>query len=146
MERISLGVQSFDDEVLRTLGRSHSADGARAAVAAALDAVGRVSIDLIYGTPGETPEEATANLNAMNALFPDAPWELSFSYGRALQEPALKAWQGEPANAGPTQQALLHRARLNAAARSGSSGGPSRPKPSADTDANSSASSRYSRE
>ena len=69
---------------------------------------------------GQTPEEATANLNAMNALFPDAPWELSFSYGRALQEPALKAWQGEPANAGATQQALLHRARLNAAARSGS--------------------------
>ena len=69
---------------------------------------------------GQTPEEATANLNAMNALFPDAPWELSFSYGRALQEPALKAWQGRSANADATQQALLHRARLNAAARSGS--------------------------
>jgi fructose-bisphosphate aldolase class I len=69
---------------------------------------------------GQTPEEATANLNAMNALFPDAPWELSFSYGRALQEPALRAWLGKSANADATQQALLHRARLNAAARSGS--------------------------
>ena len=69
---------------------------------------------------GQTPEEATANLNAMNALFPYAPWELSFSYGRALQEPALKAWRGNSANAEATQQALLHRARLNAAARSGS--------------------------
>ena len=68
---------------------------------------------------GQTPEEATANLSAMNALFPDAPWELSFSYGRALQEPALKAWRGDSANAEATQQALLHRARLNAAARSG---------------------------
>ena len=68
---------------------------------------------------GQTPEEATANLNAMNALFPDAPWELSFSYGRALQEPALKAWRGDSANAEATQQALLHRAGLNAAARSG---------------------------
>ena len=69
---------------------------------------------------GQTPEEATANLSAMNALFPDAPWELSFSYGRALQEPALKAWLGKSANADATQQALLHRARLNAAARCGS--------------------------
>lgn len=68
---------------------------------------------------GQTPEEATANLNAMNALFPNAPWELSFSFGRALQEPALKAWQGDPANAGATQQALYRRARLNGAARRG---------------------------
>ena len=68
---------------------------------------------------GQTPAEATANLNAMNALFPDAPWELSFSFGRALQEPALKAWQGNPANAAATQQALYRRARLNGAARLG---------------------------
>jgi fructose-bisphosphate aldolase class I len=68
---------------------------------------------------GQTPEEATANLNAMNALFPDAPWELSFSFGRALQEPALKAWQGDPAHAGATQQALYRRAQLNGAARRG---------------------------
>ena len=68
---------------------------------------------------GQTPVEATANLNAMNAMFPDAPWELSFSFGRALQEPALKAWQGNPANAEATQQALYRRARLNGAARYG---------------------------
>ena len=55
----------------------------------------------------------------MNAMFPAAPWELSFSYGRALQEPALKAWQGNPANAEATQQALYRRARLNGAARYG---------------------------
>ena len=75
------------------------------------------SINFLSG--GQTPEEATANLNAMNALFKDAPWELSFSYGRALQEPALKAWQGKTENAAATQQALYQRAFLNGAARTG---------------------------
>ena len=75
------------------------------------------SINFLSG--GQTPEEATANLNAMNALFKDAPWELSFSYGRALQEPALKAWQGRAENAAATQQALYQRAFLNGAARTG---------------------------
>jgi oxygen-independent coproporphyrinogen-3 oxidase len=53
IERISLGIQSFDDDVLRSLGRQHTATEARVAVEAALTAVPRVSIDLIYGTPGE---------------------------------------------------------------------------------------------
>jgi fructose-bisphosphate aldolase class I len=48
------------------------------------------------------------------------PWQLSFSYGRALQAPALKAWKGEAANGPAAQRAYLHRARLNGAARSGS--------------------------
>jgi fructose-bisphosphate aldolase class I len=68
---------------------------------------------------GQTPEEATANLNAMNAMFINSPWELSFSFGRALQEPALKAWQGKTENAAATQQALYQRALLNGAARFG---------------------------
>lgn len=75
------------------------------------------SINFLSG--GQTPEEATANLNAMNALYKDAPWELSFSYGRALQEPALKAWQGKAENVAATQQALYQRAFLNGAARTG---------------------------
>ena len=75
------------------------------------------SINFLSG--GQTPAEATANLNAMNALFPDAPWELSFSYGRALQEPALQAWQGKTENTAATQQALYQRALLNGAARTG---------------------------
>ena len=75
------------------------------------------SINFLSG--GQTPEEATANLNAMNAMFPDAPWELSFSFGRALQEPALKAWRGNVENAAATQQALYQRAFLNGAARTG---------------------------
>jgi fructose-bisphosphate aldolase class I len=68
---------------------------------------------------GQTPEEATANLNAMNAMFPGAPWELSFSFGRALQDPALKAWLGKTENAAATQQALYQRTLLNGAARFG---------------------------
>ena len=75
------------------------------------------SINFLSG--GQTPTEATANLNAMNALFPKVPWELSFSYGRALQEPALKAWQGKAENRSATQQALYQRAFLNGAARIG---------------------------
>lgn len=76
------------------------------------------SINFLSG--GQTPEEATANLNAMNVQYPDAPWELSFSYGRALQQPVLQAWQGKEENVGAAQNALLKRARLNGAARKGS--------------------------
>ena len=74
------------------------------------------SINFLSG--GQTPEEATANLDAINRLGPQ-PWPLSFSYGRALQEPALRAWQGHAANAPASQDALLKRARLNSAACEG---------------------------
>jgi len=67
---------------------------------------------------GQTPAQATANLNAMNQGARH-PWELSFSYGRALQEDALAAWQGETGNVGLAQTAFYERARLNSAARSG---------------------------
>eukprot|EP00163_Fabomonas_tropica_P032570 TRINITY_DN8258_c0_g1_i1.p1 TRINITY_DN8258_c0_g1~~TRINITY_DN8258_c0_g1_i1.p1 ORF type:complete len:338 (+),score=27.32 TRINITY_DN8258_c0_g1_i1:319-1332(+) len=68
---------------------------------------------------GQAPDEATRNLNALNSLG-SQPWELSFSYGRALQEPAQHAWAGSLENRAATQQAILKRARLNGAARSGS--------------------------
>lgn len=74
------------------------------------------SINFLSG--GLTPEVATANLNAMNQLDPQ-PWALSFSYGRALQEPALQAWKGDSANNQITQAALYQRARLNGIARYG---------------------------
>jgi fructose-bisphosphate aldolase class I len=67
---------------------------------------------------GQADVPATAHLDAMNRTGPH-PWELSFSYGRALQAPALKAWAGHSANAEQGQRALLHRARCNGAARSG---------------------------
>lgn len=67
---------------------------------------------------GQSDEKATAHLNAMN-VGGGAPWALSFSYGRALQAPALKAWKGDGANVIAGQAALLHRARCNSAATLG---------------------------
>ena len=75
------------------------------------------SINFLSG--GQTSTQATANLNAMNVLFPQAPWELSFSYARALQEPVLDAWRGNPENLVAAQQLLHRRAQLNGAARQG---------------------------
>ena len=73
---------------------------------------------VVFLSGGQSDEQATANLNAINALGPQ-PWQLSFSYGRALQAPSLKAWRGDEANVGAGQEALAHRARLNGAARDG---------------------------
>lgn len=69
------------------------------------------SINFLSG--GQGPEEASANLNALNQQAPDAPWRLSISYGRALQQTALQAWLGKTENVHAAQQALLKRARLN---------------------------------
>ena len=74
---------------------------------------------VVFLSGGQSDQEATAHLDAMNKLG-SHPWELSFSYGRALQAPALDAWKGEAANVDAGQKALYHRAKLNGAARSGS--------------------------
>jgi fructose-bisphosphate aldolase class I len=74
---------------------------------------------IVFLSGGQSDEDATANLNAMNARGPH-PWQLSFSYGRALQAPALKAWQGHAENVEAAQQAFYRRAKFNSAARSGS--------------------------
>ncbi len=68
---------------------------------------------------GQSPEEATANLNAMNASFPHAPWVLSFSYARALQDPAMRAWAGLAENVPAAQKAFHQRLKMNALARAG---------------------------
>jgi len=75
------------------------------------------SINFLSG--GQGPEEATANLNAINQTRGNAPWQLSLSYGRALQQPVLQAWQGKPENVEAAQQALVKRAKLNSLARQG---------------------------
>ncbi|MCC7484082.1 MAG: fructose-bisphosphate aldolase class I [Burkholderiales bacterium] len=67
---------------------------------------------------GQSEEVATAHLDAMNRLG-GVPWLLSFSYGRALQQAALKAWKGSPANVAAAQAAFLHRARMNGLATAG---------------------------
>ena len=73
---------------------------------------------IVFLSGGQSDEDATAHLNAMNARGPH-PWELSFSYGRALQAPALKAWQGKPENVEAGRSAFYHRAKMNSAARTG---------------------------
>ncbi|MGH2725890.1 MAG: class I fructose-bisphosphate aldolase, partial [Actinomycetota bacterium] len=73
---------------------------------------------IVFLSGGMSDEDATARLNEMNKLGPH-PWELSFSYGRALQAPTLKAWKGEPANVDAGQRAFYHRAKMNSLARSG---------------------------
>ena len=74
---------------------------------------------IVFLSGGQSEELATAHLNAMNAFAAEVPWQLSFSYGRALQVSALKAWRGETANVARAQQAFRRRARLNGAARHG---------------------------
>src|SRR5262245_30964183 len=73
---------------------------------------------IVFLSGGQSDEDATARLNVMNALGPH-PWELSFSYGRALQAPSLKAWGGKPENVEAAQRAYYHRAKMNGAARTG---------------------------
>ncbi len=73
---------------------------------------------IVFLSGGQSAEEATAHLSAMNAMGRQ-PWQVSFSYGRALQAPVLAAWRGQEANAAAAQAALLERARLNGLARDG---------------------------
>lgn len=73
---------------------------------------------IVFLSGGQGAEEATENLNAMNATGAQ-PWEVSFSYGRALQAPVLAAWRGQEANVAAAQAALLKRCNLNGLARRG---------------------------
>lgn len=73
---------------------------------------------IVFLSGGQSEVQATENLNEMNKTAPH-PWELSFSYGRALQESALKAWGGKPENVKAAQEAFYLRAKLNSLARTG---------------------------
>jgi fructose-bisphosphate aldolase class I len=96
------GVQEVAERTIRCLKR---------AVPAAVPGIAFLS-------GGQSAERATEHLNAMNAMGPH-PWEVSFSYARALQDPALKAWKGEAGNVTAAQKIFYHRAKCNSAARSG---------------------------
>lgn len=73
---------------------------------------------IVFLSGGQSDKQATEHLRALNRTGP-APWQLSFSFGRALQSPALKVWKGAIDNHGVAQQALHYRARCNSAARFG---------------------------
>ena len=105
--------------------------GKEAPVRAAVDEVARKTVKCLKATVpdelpsinflsgGQTPQEATAHLNRMHTLGENLPWYVSFSYARALQDPALKAWQGKDENMHKGQMAFLKRARLNGLATVG---------------------------
>ncbi len=74
---------------------------------------------VVFLSGGQSAETATAHLNAMNAGGTTHPWALSFSYGRALQDPCLRTWAGKAFNVDAAQKALFHREQLNGAAARG---------------------------
>ncbi|MBI4005794.1 MAG: fructose-bisphosphate aldolase class I [Gammaproteobacteria bacterium] len=71
---------------------------------------------IVFLSGGQSAEIATVHLNAMNMKYKNLPWPLSFSYGRALQDPCLKAWAGKKENITAAQRALLHREKCNSLA------------------------------
>ncbi len=96
------GVDEVAERTVRTLRRT---------VPAALPGI-------VFLSGGQSPELATAHLNAMNAMA-EHPWELSFSFSRALQEPTMTAWKGTAFNIPFAQKVFAHRAKCNSAARLG---------------------------
>lgn len=74
---------------------------------------------IVFLSGGQSEEEATFNLNAMNKLEVLKPWTLSFSFGRALQQSTLKTWGGKKENIGKAQEAFLTRAKANSEASLG---------------------------
>ncbi len=89
-----------------------------AAVAKAITAPGKGLLAFLSG--GQGCALASAHLNAMNVKYGSRlPWPLTFSYARAIQQPALQLWQGRDANVKVAQEALLYRAKCNRAAREG---------------------------
>ncbi len=75
---------------------------------------------IVFLSGGQSNELASERLNAMNVRHQERlPWQLSFSYGRAIQQPALATWRGHSAKVQQAQQALLHRSKCNWAARRG---------------------------
>ena len=105
-------------------GADHATQASVAEVAEATVAVLRRCVPaavpgIVFLSGGQSDTVATAHLNAMNAMDTTQPWQLSFSYGRALQASPLKAWAGKADNVAAAKDALYRRARLNGAARFG---------------------------
>jgi fructose-bisphosphate aldolase class I len=93
---------------------------ADATVRCLLRAVPAAVPGIAFLSGGQSGELASARLNAMNVRFKSRlPWALTFSFGRAIQQPALEIWQGKEADVLAAQQALYHRAKCNEAARRG---------------------------
>jgi fructose-bisphosphate aldolase class I len=99
-------------------GKASPAEVAEATIACFREVIPAAVPGIVFLSGGQGDEEATANLDAINKIGPH-PWQVSFSYGRALQHASLTAWKGDDANAAAGQAALLHRARMNGLAAEG---------------------------
>ncbi len=97
--------------------KSKPQEVAMATVKCLLNVVPATVPGVVFLSGGQTEQEACENLNAINEINQNCPWQLSFSYGRALQSSALKSWAGNNVSAG--QDAFLYRAKLTGAARDG---------------------------
>ena len=105
---------------LQNLRQQSSDEVADATVLCLLRTVPAAVPGVMFLSGGQPGTLATARLNAMNARYRSRlPWALSFSFARAIQQPALEIWRGDASKVGEAQQALLHRARCNRAARRG---------------------------
>src|SRR5829696_2208274 len=93
---------------------------ARATVECLLRSVPAAVPGIVFLSGGQTDLQATQHLNAMNRMYDGLPWQLSFSYARALQQKPMEIWVGEEGNVEEAQRVFRHRARMNSAARDGS--------------------------
>ena len=122
MEEAAIGEQQFQVRLTdRQQDEVQDVDEvADATVKCLLRSVPAAVPGIAFLSGGQSAELASARLNAMNVRFKARlPWALAFSFARAIQQPALEIWHGEEANVKAAQQALLHRARCNRAARQG---------------------------
>lgn len=122
VSEVGVGEQQYQVRLIdRQLPEAEAVDEvAEATVRCLLRTVPAALPGVTFLSGGQAGELASARLNAMNARFRSRlPWGLAFSFARAIQQPALELWRGEAANVEASQQALLHRARCNQAARRG---------------------------
>jgi len=92
---------------------------AEATVECLLSTVPAAVPGIVFLSGGQSDRQATAHLNAMNSMYENLPWEISFSYARALQDLPMKTWGGDPNNMEEAQKAFYHRGKMNSAAREG---------------------------
>jgi fructose-bisphosphate aldolase, class I len=120
VKEVAVGEQQY--QVRLTDRREDEAEDvdevANATVRCLLRAVPAAVPGIAFLSGGQSAELASARLNAMNVRFKSRlPWALAFSFARAIQQPALETWRGKESNVLAAQQALVHRAKCNRAAR-----------------------------
>jgi len=101
------------------LPKASSEEVARATLAVLRRTVPAAVPSINFLSGGQSSVDATAHLNAMNVMAPNAPWVLSFSYARALQDDAMRTWAGRTENVAAAQAAFHQRAKMNSLARHG---------------------------